>query len=119
MISLGCAKNRVDSEVMLALLQERGWVPSPTDEADVVVINTCSFIREAQEESIEMILNMAAAKGNGKCRRLVVTGCLPQRFGSELVTEIPEVDLFREPVKFPGSAPSWTIFRRKIPRKRR
>lgn len=94
MISLGCAKNRVDSEVMLALLQERGWVPSPTDEADVIVINTCSFIREAQEESIEMILNMAAAKESGKCRRLVVTGCLPQRFGSELITEIPEVDLF-------------------------
>jgi len=94
MISLGCAKNRVDTEVMLALLQQRGWVPSPTDEADVVVVNTCTFIREAQDESIETILEMAGAKKEGRCRRLVVTGCLPQRYGSELSPELPEVDLF-------------------------
>ncbi|MGD0625290.1 MAG: 30S ribosomal protein S12 methylthiotransferase RimO, partial [Thermodesulfobacteriota bacterium] len=77
MISLGCPKNLVDSEVMLGLLQEKGWVPSAKDEADVVIVNTCSFIREAQEESVETILAMAAAKEKGKCRRLVVTGCLP------------------------------------------
>jgi len=94
LISLGCPKNLVDSEVMLGLLREKGWVPSAKDEADVVIINTCSFIREAQEESIETILTMAAAKGKGKCRRLVVTGCLPQRYGRELVAELPEVDFF-------------------------
>jgi ribosomal protein S12 methylthiotransferase len=94
MISLGCPKNLVDSEVMLGLLQEKGWIPLAKDEADVVIVNTCSFIREAQEESVETILAMAAAKKKGKCRRLVVTGCLPQRYGQELIEELPEVDLF-------------------------
>lgn len=94
MISLGCPKNLVDSEVMLGLLREKGWIPSTKDEADVVIINTCSFIREAKEESIATILDMAEAKEKGKCERLVVTGCLPQRYGSELLQELPEVDLF-------------------------
>jgi ribosomal protein S12 methylthiotransferase len=94
LISLGCPKNLVDSEVMLGLLKEKGWIPSADDEADVVIVNTCSFIREAQEESVETILAMAAAKEKGKCRRLVVTGCLPQRYGRELIEELPEVDLF-------------------------
>jgi ribosomal protein S12 methylthiotransferase len=94
MISLGCPKNLVDSEVMLGLLREKGWVPSTKDEADVVIVNTCSFIREAKEESIATILDMAAAKGKGNFRRLVVTGCLPQRYGPELLKELPEVDLF-------------------------
>ncbi len=94
MISLGCPKNLVDSEVMLGLLKEKGWIPSARDEADVVIINTCSFIREAKEESIETILTMAAAKEKGECQKLVVTGCLPQRYGKELLKELPEVDLF-------------------------
>jgi ribosomal protein S12 methylthiotransferase len=94
LISLGCPKNLVDSEVMLGLLRKKGWVPSARDEADVVIINTCSFIREAKEESIATILTMAEAKEKGKCRHLVVTGCLPQRYGSELLNELPEVDLF-------------------------
>jgi ribosomal protein S12 methylthiotransferase len=94
MISLGCPKNLVDSEVMLGLLKEKGWIPSARDEAEVVIINTCSFIREAKEESVETILAMAAAKNEGKCGSLVVTGCLPQRYGRELVDELPEVDLF-------------------------
>ncbi len=94
MISLGCPKNRVDSEVMLGLLQEKGWIPSPRDEAEVVIINTCSFIRAAQEESIDTILKMAAQKEKGKCSRLVVAGCLPQRYEGALVKELPEVDLF-------------------------
>jgi len=94
MISLGCPKNLVDSEVMLGLLQEKGWIPTSEDKADVVIINTCSFIREAQEESVETILTMAAAKERGECHRLVVTGCLPQRYGGELLKELPEVDLF-------------------------
>ena len=94
MISLGCPKNLVDSEVMLGLLKEKGWVPSAREEADLVVINTCGFIREAKEESIETILATAAGKEQGKCGKLVVTGCLPQRYGEELVKELPEVDLF-------------------------
>jgi ribosomal protein S12 methylthiotransferase len=94
MISLGCPKNLVDSEVMLGLLREKGWAPSATDDADVVIVNTCSFIREAKEESIETILTMAAAKEKGKAQKLVVTGCLPQRYGKELLRELPEVDFF-------------------------
>ena len=94
MISLGCPKNLVDSEVMLGLLKEKGWIPSARDEAEVIIINTCSFIREAKEESIETILAMAAAKEKGECQKLVVTGCLPQRYGQELLKELPEVDLF-------------------------
>jgi ribosomal protein S12 methylthiotransferase len=94
MISLGCPKNLVDSEVMLGILKARGWTPSSRDEADVVIINTCSFIRDAKEESVEAILSAAADKEEGKCQRLVVTGCLPQRYGQELLQEMPEVDLF-------------------------
>jgi ribosomal protein S12 methylthiotransferase len=94
MISLGCPKNLVDSEVMLGLLREKGWTPSATDDADVVIVNTCGFIREAEEESIETILSMAAAKEKGKAQKLVVTGCLPQRYGKELLRELPEVDFF-------------------------
>jgi ribosomal protein S12 methylthiotransferase len=94
MISLGCPKNLVDSEVMLGLLQKEGWIPSLGEEAEVVVINTCGFIREAQEESIETILAMISAKAEGKLRKVVVTGCLPQRFGPQLMRELPEVDLF-------------------------
>jgi ribosomal protein S12 methylthiotransferase len=94
MISLGCPKNLVDSEVMLGLLREKGWTPSTTEDADVVIVNTCGFIREAKEESIETILSMAAAKERGEARKLVVTGCLPQRYGRELLRELPEVDFF-------------------------
>lgn len=94
MVSLGCAKNLVDSEVMLGLLQKRGWVPTAEEEAEVVIINTCAFIRQAKEESIEAILAEAAAKERGRCRRLVVAGCLPQRYGRELPAGLPEVDLF-------------------------
>ncbi len=94
MINLGCSKNLVDSEVMLGLLQARGWVPTSNDGADVVIINTCSFIREAQEESIETILSLAAAKEKERDRFLVVTGCLPQRYGQDLLRDLPEVDLF-------------------------
>jgi ribosomal protein S12 methylthiotransferase len=94
MISLGCPKNLVDSEVMLGLLRQRGWTPSAKDDADVVIVNTCGFIREAKEESIETILTLAAAKEGGRVQKLVVAGCLPQRYGRELLPELPEVDLF-------------------------
>ena len=94
MISLGCPKNLVDSEVMLGLLKQRGWTPSAKDDADVVIVNTCGFIREAKEESIETILTLAEAKEGGRVQKLVVAGCLPQRYGRELLPELPEVDLF-------------------------
>ncbi|HSR11434.1 MAG TPA: 30S ribosomal protein S12 methylthiotransferase RimO [Thermodesulfobacteriota bacterium] len=94
MISLGCPKNLVDSEVMLGLLKEKGWVPTDRGRADVAIVNTCGFIRDAKEESIEAILAVARDKRKGKIGKLVVAGCLPQRYGGELAKEMPEVDLF-------------------------
>ena len=79
--SLGCDKNRVDSEVMLGLLQERGYQAVADEaEADIIVVNTCCFIRDALEESIETILEMAKYKTEGKCKGLIVAGCLGQRY---------------------------------------
>ncbi|OFZ25969.1 MAG: ribosomal protein S12 methylthiotransferase RimO [Bdellovibrionales bacterium RIFOXYB1_FULL_37_110] len=96
-ISLGCPKNLVDSEVMLGILTEHHYeiINSP-DLADVIVINTCSFIHDAKQESIDAILEMIDYKkpGIGNCKKLVVTGCLPQRYIKELALELPEVDLF-------------------------
>ncbi len=92
-ISLGCDKNLVDSEVMLGLLEQAGHtVTDEEDEAEAIVINTCCFIHDAKEESIETILQMAERKTSGVCKRLVVTGCLAQRYAEEIATEIPEVD---------------------------
>ncbi|MEN6321769.1 MAG: 30S ribosomal protein S12 methylthiotransferase RimO [Syntrophaceae bacterium] len=96
-ISLGCPKNLVDSEVMAALLTKNNYHITPqADEADIILINTCAFILPAKEESIDEILRMAEWKkrGNGPCTHMVVTGCLPQRYGKELEKELPEVDLF-------------------------
>lgn len=91
--SLGCDKNRVDSEVMLGLLQERGYQAVADEaEADIIVVNTCCFIRDALEESIETILEMAKYKTEGKCKGLIVAGCLGQRYEAEFFDEIPEVD---------------------------
>ena len=92
-VSLGCDKNLVDTEVMLGFLQEKGY--SFTDEeekADIVVVNTCCFINDAKEESIQTILDMGLLKENGQVKALIVTGCLAQRYRSEIETEIPEVD---------------------------
>lgn len=95
MISLGCAKNLVDGEVMLGHLVEHGAeITSDLDAAEVVVVNTCGFVEDAKRESIEAILDVAARKGEGKLRRLVVAGCMAQRFAAELQAEIPEVDAF-------------------------
>lgn len=93
--SLGCAKNQVDSEVMLGLLQEAGYeiINNPKD-ADLLIVNTCGFITDAKEESIEKILEFAALKEEGPPRALVVTGCLSQRYRSQLAQELPEVDCF-------------------------
>lgn len=93
MVSLGCAKNLVDSEIMLGLLKEAGFeVTNDAEQADAIIVNTCSFIGPAKEESVDTILEMAEYKAAGKCRALVVTGCLSQRYGEELMRELPEVD---------------------------
>lgn len=94
LLSLGCAKNLVDSEVMLGLLIKAGWIPSPHGRATVAIINTCAFIKEAKMESLTAILEAAQAKERGQYAYLVVTGCLPQRYQSTLAQELPEVDLF-------------------------
>ncbi|MEA2063650.1 MAG: 30S ribosomal protein S12 methylthiotransferase RimO [Gemmatimonadota bacterium] len=94
-ITLGCAKNQVDSEYMLADLQASGFsLTERLDEAEVIVINTCGFILAAREESIEVILDAARYKEQGSCRVLAVVGCLAQRYETELKKELPEVDLF-------------------------
>ncbi len=93
-VSLGCPKNRVDSEVMLGLCDQSGLtIASVPEEAEVIVVNTCGFIGEAKEESVDTILEMARYKQSGRCRRLVVTGCLSQRYAGDLQKELPEIDV--------------------------
>lgn len=92
-ISLGCDKNLADSEEMLGMLVERGYeITNDETEAEVIVINTCAFIHDAKEESVNTILEMAKYKGTGSLKALLVTGCLAQRYKEEIVQEIPEVD---------------------------
>ena len=92
-ISLGCDKNLVDTEVMLGLLASRGYQMTDDEtEADIIVINTCCFIHDAKEESIQNILEMAEYKKDGSLKALVVTGCLAERYRQEILDEIPEVD---------------------------
>jgi len=94
-ISLGCARNLVDSEVMAGLLDQDGYdMVAEAAEADVVLVNTCGFIDAAKSESIDTILEVARLKHTGRLRKLVVTGCLSQRYPEELAKELPEVDLF-------------------------
>lgn len=93
MVSLGCPKNLVDSEVMLGMLAARGYELTPSaDQADVLIVNTCSFIAPAKRESIEAILEMAEYKKFGAAKKLVVAGCLVERYRHEILKEIPEVD---------------------------
>lgn len=95
LVSLGCAKNLVDSEIMMGRLMQSGWTHTRhPSQADVIIINTCSFIESAIEESIDTILELAAYKETGVCRRLIVAGCLPERFREEIVKSLPEVDMF-------------------------
>ena len=92
-ISLGCDKNLVDSEVMLGLIREKGFhLTNEEQEADIIVVNTCCFIGDAKEESINTILEMAEYKKTGKLKGLIVTGCLAQRYKNDIMKEIPEVD---------------------------
>lgn len=93
MISLGCVKNRVDSEQMLSQLQEAGCrIVSEPKEADILIVNTCGFIAPAKEESIDSILEMAQFKQTGRCKVLCVTGCLTQRYPQDVLDGIPEID---------------------------
>ncbi len=91
--TLGCPKNQVDSELMLGMLAEAGFpaVPRPED-ADCLIVNTCAFIDRARQESVDTILELARLKGSGSPRSLIVTGCLTQRYGADVLQEIPEVD---------------------------
>ena len=92
-ISLGCDKNLVDTEVMLGMLASRGYeMTNEEQEADIIVINTCCFIHDAKEESIQNILEMAEYKKNGSAKALIVTGCMADRYRQEILDEIPEVD---------------------------
>jgi ribosomal protein S12 methylthiotransferase len=94
-ISLGCPKNLVDSEVMMGQLKQNGYqITADAEEADTIVVNTCGFIDSAKKESIEAILEAAQLKTNGQARRLVVAGCLVERYRDELKAEMPEVDAF-------------------------
>ena len=90
LVSLGCAKNLVDSEMMMGLMKENGLeITSSPEEADIIIVNTCGFIKDSKEESIETILEMSAYH-----KFLVVTGCLVERYLNDLKKELPEVDLF-------------------------
>lgn len=93
-VSLGCSKNRVDTETALGLLKEKGYVLTDRpEEADILLVNTCGFIDSAKEESVNTILDMAQYKQTGRCKVLAVTGCLSQRYPEDLLKEIPEIDL--------------------------
>ena len=88
LVSLGCPKNLVDAEVMLGHLpQDRYAIVTDENEADVIIVNTCAFIQDAKEESVETILEVADYKQNGRCRVLIVSGCMPQRYQEELAAE--------------------------------
>lgn len=92
MVTLGCSKNQVDSEIMTGLLGEHHTVTDNPEEADIIVVNTCTFIEAAKEESIDTILAMSELKTSGSCKTIVAAGCLAQRYGDELLKEIPELD---------------------------
>jgi len=91
--TLGCPKNQVDSELMLGMLAAAGFpLAERAEDAECVIVNTCAFIDRARQESVNAILELAQLKGRGRCRSLIVTGCLTQRYGGEILTELPEVD---------------------------
>ncbi len=104
-ISLGCAKNQVDTQTMMGYLKSAGYTfTGEPENADILIVNTCGFITSAKEESIDAIFEMAQYKESGRCKLLVVTGCLSERYRKELTEEMPEVDLFlgvREYEKLP------------------
>lgn len=94
LVSLGCSKNLVDSELILGSLQKAGHVIVPEQEADAIIVNTCGFIGDAKRESIDTILELSRYKQSGSCSKLIMTGCLVERYSRELKEELPEVDAF-------------------------
>jgi len=95
LISLGCAKNLVDSEIMVAQLLRSGYcMTEDPAKASVVVVNTCGFLLSAVEEGVQCILEMVECKSSGSCKCLIMTGCMVQRYGKKLAALLPEVDLF-------------------------
>jgi ribosomal protein S12 methylthiotransferase len=122
LVSLGCPKNLVDGEVMLGLAREAGHeITNDVDGADVLVVNTCAFIDVAREESVNAILEMAQKKRDGGCKRLIVTGCLAERYRDELKAEIPEIDAVLGTGEVPGivgavnGAAAPLVFHRRTP----
>ncbi|MCK4324281.1 MAG: 30S ribosomal protein S12 methylthiotransferase RimO, partial [Armatimonadetes bacterium] len=98
LVSLGCARNLVDSEVMLGFLDEVGYpIVEDNEDAQVVIVNTCAFIEPAVNEAIEALLDVSELKKKGKLQALICAGCLPQRYQDDLLTELPEVDVFLTP----------------------
>src|SRR3990172_5982222 len=93
-VSLGCSKNLVDSELILGSLKNAGYEISSEKEADLIVVNTCGFIADAKKESINTIIELSQYKHHGNCKKLIVTGCLVERYADELKRELPEVDAF-------------------------
>jgi ribosomal protein S12 methylthiotransferase len=103
LVSLGCPKNLVDSEVILGLLSKEGYLLTTEPlTAEILIVNTCSFIEDATKEAIEHIIHLSHFKKEGRCRLLIVSGCLPQRYGKVLEKELPEVDLFVGTGDFPN-----------------
>lgn len=93
LVSLGCDKNRIDAEIMLSILSKEGFnIVSDEKKADIIIINTCGFIESAKEESINTILEMAQNKESGKCKSIIVTGCMAERYKEELINEMPEIN---------------------------
>ena len=93
MVSLGCEKNRVDSEIMLGNMSSLYSITNNPKEADIILVNTCGFIESAKQESIDTILEMAEYKKSYNCKLLIATGCLTQRYGKELTELMPEIDI--------------------------
>ncbi|MFZ5800899.1 MAG: radical SAM protein, partial [Candidatus Omnitrophota bacterium] len=93
-ISLGCCRNLVDSQILVGRLKDKGYVLTHIQKADIGILNTCAFIKEAKEESLETIQELADLKKNGRLKKLIVTGCLPQRYHRELVKHLDGIDAF-------------------------
>ena len=93
--SLGCPKNQVDAEVILTRFIKAGWTAvSDPEKADLIIVSTCAFIESAVDESIDVILKLSEYKKNGRCKKIIASGSLPERFKKEIIKALPEVDIF-------------------------
>ena len=120
LINLGCAKNQVDSEIMLHKLNEAGFELTPREEeAEIIIINTCGFIESAKRESINMIIDLGKLKKKGQCKTLIATGCLTQRYQDELLKELPELDGIVGTTEYPKIAEICKSFLNQKGRKRK